>query len=678
VADNFVRFFDSVQIKPVEIDGKVKDYYANHQSSQNVRPLNIRIAATHAGKITRNNGFYLPHKMKQGATTFTDQYPKPVQVHHEDKVDPVGRVIQSRYVDISGGFRDSVADSFSVKQDQRLQDFVDGKLSYRDAINFANRYFIKDQSRSADPSYEGLGFIEIVASITDPDAIQKVLDGRYLTGSVGASTNRAVCSICKQNWASDGKCEHRPGSVYDSAKCVLIAGDLFYDEYSFVNKPADRHSRIIEVNVNGIQDFVELSNEDSFTPEIHFVIDSKNDSFQEDQNMTFKDAYKLVSGEEKFKGVDRLEDKVAAIVKEHKDLDKDKLFSLLEKGLEDKAKVQDEVKPEGAEAFFGDSYQDIVGNDSWGTQYAEMLYGVEDADSAISAADRAKLPASAFCGPDKSFPVVDAAHYSAAKKMLDGYSGPGDKDRILASIERKGKRHGWTEEVDNTPKVSDYVNADYFDSYSDQELLDMVQGVRAAIEERELVQQEDSVDSDENVVVNEDLTKENDQFKTRIDSQRQEIRYLHMDIENLTSNVADEVEATREAHIAHIKTLSVLAGEEVVEDELKQKNTSELIKVVDSLTAKVDMQKITDSISSGLSNSPTGTVENPTLMQDNTNPDNEDSQDSNVQLNDYEKSIMKNQWFQIRMRDGKEVADNWLNETCKNYGIKVADISGQE
>ena len=90
--DNYVKFTDSVKLVPLKIPKDVKDYYeeATEQGLQDVKPLRVRIAATHSGKVTRNNGFYLPHKMQDGAITFTSIYPKPVQVHHADKVDPIG------------------------------------------------------------------------------------------------------------------------------------------------------------------------------------------------------------------------------------------------------------------------------------------------------------------------------------------------------------------------------------------------------------------------------------------------------------------------------------------------------------------------------------------------------------------------------------------------------------
>lgn len=252
---NYVRFFDAVSIEP-EITTEIKDYYQNAPEGTQVNPLRVRIAATHSGKITRNNGFYLPSKMKDGAKTFTQLYPKPIQVHHDDHSDPIGRVIKASYIDISNGIRNEIADSITAAQDKKLLDFIKGKLGKKETFDYIVETFIKDGSLVKDKDYEGLGYVEIIAEITDRDAIQKVLDKRYLTGSVGASTDQAVCSVCKQDWAEEGMCEHEPGKIYDEVKCVLIAGDLSYEEYSFVNRPADTHSKVIEVNVNGIQDFV--------------------------------------------------------------------------------------------------------------------------------------------------------------------------------------------------------------------------------------------------------------------------------------------------------------------------------------------------------------------------------------------------------------------------------------
>ena len=72
------------------------------------------------------------------------------------------------------------------------------------------------------------------------------------------------------------------------------------------------------------------------------------------------------------------------------------------------------------------------------------LYGLDTEDALVnteaklSTTSRDKLSASAFCGPNRSFPVHDKAHAIAAMRMLGRYKG-GDKEAIRSCIDRKAK-----------------------------------------------------------------------------------------------------------------------------------------------------------------------------------------------------------------------------------------------
>ncbi len=57
----------------------------------------------------------------------------------------------------------------------------------------------------------------------------------------------------------------------------------------------------------------------------------------------------------------------------------------------------------------------------------------------LSSAERKKLKGSTFCGPKRSFPVPDCAHVTAAKRLIGRYKGEGNKERIMACVERKAK-----------------------------------------------------------------------------------------------------------------------------------------------------------------------------------------------------------------------------------------------
>lgn len=55
----------------------------------------------------------------------------------------------------------------------------------------------------------------------------------------------------------------------------------------------------------------------------------------------------------------------------------------------------------------------------------------------LSAAERSKIPADEFAGPDRSYPIEDKAHAEAA--ILDAH-GP-DASRIRAKAEAKLDKH---------------------------------------------------------------------------------------------------------------------------------------------------------------------------------------------------------------------------------------------
>jgi len=70
------------------------------------------------------------------------------------------------------------------------------------------------------------------------------------------------------------------------------------------------------------------------------------------------------------------------------------------------------------------------------------LTDAECVDAKLSTEKRKKLKSSAFCGPNKSFPVPDCAHVTAARRLIGRYKGEGSKQRILACVSRKAKAMG--------------------------------------------------------------------------------------------------------------------------------------------------------------------------------------------------------------------------------------------
>lgn len=172
--------------------------------------LNARIEAIHE-MVTRNDIMYSAERLRgdssfvsegkvkpTGAYSWVKPYPKPILKNHDPYSEPLGRVAEARYI---------------------------------------------------EKTTAGAPGIEVVAEISDPDAVDKVKDGRYYTVSIGADTDALYCSICNQNILEEGRCDHWKGEVYDGQKAYWRVGNLWFSELSFVNMPADENARVIDPGV---------------------------------------------------------------------------------------------------------------------------------------------------------------------------------------------------------------------------------------------------------------------------------------------------------------------------------------------------------------------------------------------------------------------------------------------
>lgn len=82
----------------------------------------------------------------------------------------------------------------------------------------------------------------------------------------------------------------------------------------------------------------------------------------------------------------------------------------------------------------------------------------------LSTKKRKSLPDSAFCGPGRSFPVNDCAHYTAALRLLNRskYS-EATKKKIRACVNRKGKAMGCVKK-EKSDNIDDLINSEVFES----------------------------------------------------------------------------------------------------------------------------------------------------------------------------------------------------------------------
>jgi hypothetical protein len=126
--------------------------------------------------------------------------------------------------------------------------------------------------------WEGLGHLVVDAVISDPDAIEKILDRRYLTVSTGMSSHQAFCSDCGVDFLRDS-CEHEPG--VDG--CFVIPGDLHYEEaFSYVVNPGDGLAQSVSFQI--------VNNADHGVTNV--MTESLQDSlFSYPMQLSFTDAY---------------------------------------------------------------------------------------------------------------------------------------------------------------------------------------------------------------------------------------------------------------------------------------------------------------------------------------------------------------------------------------------------
>jgi starvation-inducible DNA-binding protein len=127
-----------------------------------------------------------------------------------------------------------------------------------------------------DKEEDGSAFVRLQVAITDPVAVQKVLDKRYLTGSVGGRAGKAICSITGEDLAaesSDGKprlAKFKRGQVYKGKLAFVDMQDISFKEYSFVNQPADSKSGVRKANKGDVK--VENSTDDWVAKSSAFVL----------------------------------------------------------------------------------------------------------------------------------------------------------------------------------------------------------------------------------------------------------------------------------------------------------------------------------------------------------------------------------------------------------------------
>jgi len=145
--------FCEMVAKPIATEpGKRNFFETKDSTSLTGHRLRARVRMTFAGLPTKNDAIYLPDQMYKGLSTWTKPFPRPVQKHHDDYKDPVGRVIDARYVDTT-----AQAAQLDSRISTAMRPFRDKKAKTQAKLA-SIPIFQELASKEAD--YKGVGHIE--------------------------------------------------------------------------------------------------------------------------------------------------------------------------------------------------------------------------------------------------------------------------------------------------------------------------------------------------------------------------------------------------------------------------------------------------------------------------------------------------------------------------------------
>jgi len=575
------------------------------------RGLAVKLEATHAALFNKNRRFYLPGIMERDASTFTTRRAKPAKIlkHHDAHSDPVGIITDQNFVW-------TVPEELRSNKD--VQIMMDPSFPASKQIAAAKR-FMQD-GYPFQEGWRGLGHISLEAIILDEKAIRQVKDGRFdaVSTSFLPGKDGVYCTECLQNLMEDGPCEHQPGKIYkdedgNKAPCAWIPLNHNYEECSLVVFDADPLTSL-EV-VGDVQDSKKI-----------FTFDTKTlneDSFDNGLEFSFRDF------KEDAPAMNEQEQKIYDILKEFrpdmKDEDRIKLtkdVSLLVKdgkfhpdqeevGLSDEETIKNIVEDIETEDQTIDA--DAI--------YDEMAKELQE-DEKLSTEKRKSLSKSTFCGPDRSFPVPDCSHVTAARRLIGRYKGPGDKTAILACVNRKAKALGCDARDSTNAELSGDITSakmivptsEMLTTLDNAEAKSLFNMVEAELITRNLTLTRPcakcaEADERAKVAVSEKETIE-DQFVelgNHLKYLRQELKDQYGDYSSLMDQLLEVQTALVGEKIERLSLLGRLVGKydsiDLAKEQLRNTNLNEQEVL---LTDSFDVEKAYAKLNDGIDHTPTG------------------------------------------------------------------------
>jgi len=588
------------------------------QRAASSQGLKVTFVASHAGMKNQNNVMYSPAGMKNSTVSWVYPQQRRVQIHHDDKADPIGQVITARYepygeATVPKGYRDAVG---------HLQD-AGTKKEILEAAEFLQDSGVLNQS-----TWRGVGELVLEAIVSDSDAIQKILDGRYHGISISQRPKQAFCSICHQDWIKDGKCDHVRGEVDEETEksMFLVVGGTRYTEASYVNQPADEFAQTKSA------EHIEL---DPLLPPLA------------DSLANFDGGAELLQASElevrSFKLIDSLDEEI--MTKEAKEL-ADELGAetvpkpaeeeisdglekpvevedapALEEGAEDEPKEADGKEPdpeatlEEALRLLFEAEEDLTPEMVDAIRGA--VFDLVEGDAKLSTKQRKALAPSQFCGPQESFPVNDCAHYTAAKRLIGKYKGPGDKTKIMSCVNTKGKalgcptakKKGDDEEPEGICTECGRDTVLNLSSLADEELIEKHLEAEKLMVDRKLHLPrtcKECEEKDAELKEANELIPDLEETVRILRKEWQDVTFEHRASEESHQDTLVELEATLVGSVTNHRLLTDKeSSEEEIQEQVKAMSLDDLRKAA----KEIDLSEVISSARSGLSQEPEGEID---------------------------------------------------------------------
>jgi hypothetical protein len=625
---------------------KINDSVANLEQFKDkaTKGLPVTFEATHSALFNDNLRFYLPGRMEDGTITFLGKNGKSVKIlkHHDEHSDPVGIITGAKYVPTIPAF---------LKDDKNVKILTDNSFPLKTQLKAA-RDLLQSGVIFSD-EWKGLGYIQLQGVVFDEKTVGQIKNGLFDAVSTSfRSPGKAYCSVCLQNLIRDGFCEHEPGQMYSDEEdgepnivCGIIPGVHNYDEVSFVVFDADPLTQV-SIGHKDSKNNYEISVDDwkksSKRNSSNFGFSFRD--FKEDNNMA--DPAKTEKSLS-----DAAKEILAAIKQLRPELDDSKAEELAVKleGMKDDdgkyphqldAEIDDDTALLYTLEHVETADQEIKGDEICDEMQVELKSMLdeelitkeewEDADAKLSAGQRKKMSESTFCGPNRSFPVPDCAHVTAARRLIGRYKGPGSKSKILACVTRKAKSLGCdSKKKDKTEKqepevVFETPTCDQLKTIDDNATRELFNAVEAEMISRNLKLDRPcgkcaALEDEANKIrdsLKDSETKIED-LENTLNILREELRFQMNDYSAQVDKYIELSAKLKGMQKDHVVLVGTLSGKyesiEKAEDSLKDANIDKEFSAAKDFKVEDFLKKQND----GIANSePQGTVDDPGFKDD--------------------------------------------------------------